>query len=99
MAELFAFVTANQGEARALLGISPWQQVTETHAASWFAQVSRIPHTSNLNDRHYIDDHALAQIPAALPLLSLARGQQMPITRGDGTPILAGGFDDPRRCE
>jgi integrase len=96
VAELFAFVAANQVQARALFGISPWQQVTETHAASWVRQVSRIPHTSALNDRHYVDDHALAQIPAALPLLGLARGQQMPITRGDGTQILADGFDDPQ---
>ena len=96
VAELFAFVAANQVQARALFGISPWEQVTETHAASWVRQVSRIPHTSTLNDRHYIDDHALAQIPAALPLLGLARGRQMPITRGDGTQILADGFDDPQ---
>lgn len=96
VAELFAFVAANQVEARAMFGISPWEQVTDTHAASWMRQVSRIPHTSTLNDRHYIDDHALAQIPAALPLLGLARGQQMPITRGDGTKIFADGFDDPQ---
>ena len=96
VAELFAFVAANQVQARALFGVSLWQEVTETHAASWVRQVSRIPHTSTLNDRHYIDDHALAQIPAALPLLGLARGQQMPITRGDGTRILADGFDDPQ---
>ncbi len=96
VAELFAFVAANQVEARAILGISPWQQVTETHAASWFRQVSRIPHTSALNDRHYVDDHALAQIPAALPLLGLARDEQMPITRGDRTQVLAHGFEDPQ---
>ena len=49
-----------------------------------------------LNDRHYVDDHALAQIPAALPLLGLPRDQQMLITRGDGTQVLADGFDDPQ---
>lgn len=96
VAELFAFVAANQVQARAILGISPWEQVTETHAASWFRQVTRIPHKPTLDDRHYVDDHALAQIPAALPLLGLARGQQMTITRGDGTQVLADGFDDPQ---
>lgn len=96
VAELFAFVADNQVQARAMFGSSPWDQVTETHAASWFRQVSRIPHKSPLNVRHYIDDHALAQIPAALPLLGLARDQQMAITRGDGTQILADGFDDPQ---
>ena len=79
-----------------MFGISPWARITDTHAASWFRQVSRIPHTPTFNDRHYIDDQALAQIPAALPLLGLARGQQMSITRGDGTQIVADGFDDPQ---
>ena len=45
VAELFAFVAANQGQARAIFGRSPWQRVTETHAAGWFRQVSRIPHS------------------------------------------------------
>ncbi len=96
VAELFAFLAANRAEARTVLGPSPWQQVTEAHAASWFRQVSRIPHRPALNDRHYVDDHALAQIPAALPLLGLPRDQQMQITRGDGTRLLAHGFDDPQ---
>ncbi len=96
VAELFAFIADNQVQARAMSGSSPWERVTDTHAASWFRQVSRIPHAATLNDRHYIDDHALAQIPAALPLLGLARSQQMPITRGDGTQIVADGFDDPQ---
>src|SRR5450756_2484258 len=60
----------------------------------WFRQVSRIPHQSTLNDRHYVDDHALAQIPAALPLLGLAHEEQLAITRGDGRQVLANGFDD-----
>lgn len=96
VAELFAFIAANPVEARAILGPSPWQNVTETHAASWFRQVSRIPRTSTLNDRHYVDDHALTQIPAALPLLGLARTQQMTITRGDGQQVLANGLGDPQ---
>jgi hypothetical protein len=96
VAELFAFVAANPTEAANLLPASPWGHVTEAHAASWFRQVKRIPHTSTINDRHYVDDHALAQIPPALPLLALARDQQMPITRGDGQQVLANGFGDPQ---
>lgn len=96
VAELFAFVTANQAQARRSWGDSPWQRVTETHVAGWLRQVSRIPHTTTLNERHYIDDRALAQIPGALPLLGLARDQQMRITRDDGTHVLAAGFDDPQ---
>ena len=67
-----------------MLGPSPGRQVTDAHAAGWFRQVSRIPHQPALNAGHYVDDHALAQIPAALPLLGLPREQQMQITRGDG---------------
>lgn len=96
VAELFAFVAANPTEARGILDPSPLQQVTQAHAASWFRQVSRIPHKSTLNDRHYIDDHALAQIPAALPLLGLPRQEQMTITRGDGQQVHANGLDDPQ---
>ena len=52
---------------------------------------SRPSTTSN-----YVDDHALAQITAALPLLGLPRDEQMRITRGDGEQIPASGFDDPQ---
>ena len=96
VAELFAFLAANPVEARRMLGPSPGQQVTDAHAAGWFRQVSRIPHQPALNAGHYVDDHALAQIPAALPLLGLPREQQMQITRGDGTQMLAHGLDDPQ---
>ena len=96
VAELFAFVAANRTEARTILGPSLWEHITEAHAASWFAQVTRIPQRRELNDEHYVDDHAMAQIPAALPLLGLPRDQQMAITRGDGTQLLAPGFSDPQ---
>lgn len=96
VAELFAFIAANGVEARRILGRTPWQQVTESHAASWFRQVARISRTRDFNDKHYVDDHALAQLPAALPLIGLPREQQMQITRGDGTQITASGFDDPQ---
>lgn len=96
VAELFAFVEANRAEATRVLGPSPWPQVSEAHAASWFRQVSRLPHRPELNVQHYVDDHALAQIPAALPLLGLAREERMQITRSDRTQVLATGFDDPQ---
>jgi integrase len=96
VAELFAFLAANPVEARAALGRSPCLQVSEAHAASWFRQVSRIPHRPALNAQHYVDDHALAQIPAALPLLGLPRDQQMLITRGDGSQVHAHGLADPQ---
>ena len=94
--ELFAFVAANPAEARQVLGPHPWSRVTDAHAAGWFRQVTRIPHHREFNDEHYVDDRALAQIPAALPLLALPRTEQMPITCGDGQQITAYGFDDPQ---
>ncbi|MET8957199.1 hypothetical protein [Streptomyces sp. NPDC004533] len=72
VAEVFAFVAANSAEARQVLGPNPWSRVTDAHAAGWFRQVSRIPHQRELNDEHYVDDHALAQIPAALSLSASA---------------------------
>ncbi|GDY34040.1 tyrosine-type recombinase/integrase [Gandjariella thermophila] len=96
--ELFEFMAANHDEAGRVLGplAAPWARVTAAHAASWFRQVSRIPHERLLNDEHYVDDRALGQITAALPLLGLPKDQQMPITRSDGQAVTADGMDDPQ---
>ncbi|MGI8305794.1 hypothetical protein [Saccharopolyspora hattusasensis] len=96
--ELFEFMAANSGEARRVLGslAEPWVRVTATHAASWFRQVSRIPHERLLNDEHYVDDQALGQITAALPLLGLSKDRQMPIIRSDGETVTATGMNDPQ---
>lgn len=96
VAGLFEFVAANPTEARTVLGPEPWQQVTATHADSWYGRVIRIPHHRGFTDVQYIDDHALTQITAALPLIGLPRDQQLSITRGDGTAITVAGLDDPQ---
>ena len=96
VAGLFEFVAANAVEARAVLGPSPWQQVTTTHADSWFGRVTRIPHQRGFDDANYLDDHALTQITAALPLIGLPRDQQLTLTRGDRSTITADGLDDPQ---
>ncbi len=72
----------------------PWQHVTTTHADSWFGRVTRIPHHRGFSDTHYIDDHGLSQITAALPLIGLPRDQQLTLTRGDGSDITVDGLDD-----
>src|SRR5260370_32616530 len=46
--------------------------------------------------RPYVDDQALGQITAALPLLGLPRGQHMTITRGNGQQVTAEGSGDPQ---
>ncbi len=61
VAELLAFVAASPAETRRVLGSSPWDRVTEAHAASWYRQVTRIPHQPVRTDVHYVDDHALAR--------------------------------------
>lgn len=96
VAGLFEFVAANPSEARAVLGAGAWQRVTATHADSWFGRVTRIPRQRDFNDTNYIDDHALAQITAALPLIGMPRTEQMTLTRGDGQTITADGLDDPQ---
>ncbi len=96
VAELMAFIAANPAETRAILGPSAWDRITPAHAASWFAQVTRIPRTREFNDAHYVDDHALAQITAALPIIGLPREEQMTITRGDRTQITADGLGNPQ---
>jgi integrase len=96
VAELLAFTAASPAETRRVLGPTPFDQVTEAHAASWFRQVTRIPHQPMRTDRYYVDERALSQILAALPLLGLPRDQQMQITRGDGATVTAAGLDDPQ---
>ena len=96
VADLLAFMAASPAEARRVLGPSPWGGVTETHAAGWYRQVTRIPDQPVRTGIHYVDDHALSQITAALPLLGMPRSQQMTITRGDGTQVTAAGLDDPQ---
>lgn len=96
VAELWAFLANNPAETRAVLGPGPWQQVTDTHAASWFRQVKRIPHGRDLNDEHYVDDYALAQITAALPLIGADRDQHIPVQRGDGQQVTGAGLGDPQ---
>jgi integrase len=96
VAELLGFAAASPSDTRRVLGPSPWDGVTEAHAASWYRKVTRIPHQPVRTDIHYVDDHALAQILAALPLLGMPRSRQMTITRGDGTQVTASGLDDPQ---
>jgi hypothetical protein len=71
VAGLFGFVAASPAETRRVLGPSPWDKVTEAHAASWHRQVRRIPRQPLRTDHYYVDDHAFSQILATLPLLGL----------------------------
>src|ERR1017187_1371490 len=96
VADLFEFVAASPSDTRRVLGPSPWDGVTQAHAVSWYRKATRIPHQPVRTDIHYVDDHALAQILAALPLLGMPRSRQMTITRGDGTQLIACGLDDPQ---
>jgi hypothetical protein len=100
VSELFEFMAANQGEAHRILGglAAPWTRVTPAHAASWFRQVSRIPHGRALNDEHYVDDHALAQITTALPLLGCPKTSGCPSPAATGSRSPPTGSMTRRRC-
>jgi hypothetical protein len=65
-------VAANTVEARDVLGFSPWQQVTEAHAASWFRQVSRIRHQPDLNDQHYVCSRARRRVSLPITLTGVS---------------------------
>jgi len=98
IAELFEFVAANHDQARSALGphAAAWARITTVHAASWARQVTRIPLHRALGDDRYVDDHALAQITAALPLLGMPRTEEMTLARADGTGTTLAGFGDPQ---
>lgn len=100
VAELLEFMADNRREAvevfaRLGVGLGPWPHVGDT-ASAWLRAQHRVARAPELNPNHYIDDHALAQITAAVPLLGLPRSQQMLIRRGDGSEVLAHGFGDPQ---
>jgi integrase len=98
IAELFEFMATNLTDARSVLGLraAPWARVTTAHAASWSRQITRQPLRRTLRDDRYVDEQALAQIIAALPLLGSPRTEQRTFTRGDGQQVTASGFGDPQ---
>ncbi|MGW7571869.1 tyrosine-type recombinase/integrase [Streptomyces tendae] len=77
VSELMAFIAENREECRLRIGPSPWDDLADAHAAIWRRQNIRERRTRQLNDEHYVDDHALSQITAHLPKLGEKDPQAM----------------------
>lgn len=80
VAQLMAFVWDNQEDYRRRFGPSPWDTLTEGHPALWSRQITRERPTRRLDETHYVDDHALAQITAHLAVLAAPKHQTVTVT-------------------
>ena len=79
-ATLMAFLTDHRQEAAQILGPSPWDELTDVHPAIWLRQRTRIRRCEPLADEtRYVDDHALAQITACLPVLGEPAARRSPL--------------------
>ncbi len=95
-ASLMAFLADHRQEAAQILGPSPWDELTDVHPAIWLRQRTRIRHREILTDEtRYVDDHALAQVTACLPVLGEPATRAIAVTSGGSTRVLPG-QDDPQ---
>jgi integrase len=78
--DLMAFIADNRDECRRHLGPSPWDGLTDTHAVIWRHQILRERKQRHLNDEHYIDDTALAQITSSLPMIGAGPNETVTVT-------------------
>jgi integrase len=78
--ELMAFVADNRAECHRVMGPSPWDDLTDAHAAIWRKQIVRTRANPPLNEHHYVDDHALAEISACLPALGASPNETVTVT-------------------
>ena len=96
VAELMDFLAGHRQEAAQVLGPSPWDELTDAHPAIWLRQRTRIRRCQPLTDEtRYVDDHALAQVTACLPVLGEPTDQTITVTSGADTRVLPG-QDDPQ---
>ena len=95
-AGLMAFLAGHRQEAAQILGPSPWDELTDVHPAIWLRQRTRIRRRELLADEtRYVDDHALAQITACLPVLGEPADRTITVTTSGSTRVLPG-QDDPQ---
>lgn len=92
---LMEFVADHRDEGRAIVGPSPWDDITETHPMVWRKQVVRERSSPVLNDQHYVDDHALGQIVSSLPALGAGTTDTVTVRIGDHDREIPG-FGDPQ---
>ena len=94
IAELMAFLIDNRPEAVRALGPTPWDELTDTHPAVWMRQIGRLRNQPPpVVEEHFVDDDALAQITACLPLLGEPGTHAATASTADGEKTLMGGGD------
>jgi integrase len=82
VAQLMAFVWDNRADYQRRYGSSPWDSLTEAHPALWSRQITRERPARRLDETHYVDDHALAQVTAHLPVLAAPNNETVTVTLG-----------------
>jgi hypothetical protein len=96
VAGLMDFLAGHRQETARILGPSPWDELTDAHPAIWLRQRTRIRRCQPLTDEtRYVDDHALAQVTACLPVLGEPADRTNTVTAG-GSPGGRPGQDDPQ---
>jgi integrase len=95
VAQLMAFVLDNHEDYRRRFGPSPWDTLTEGHPALWSRQITRERPARRLDETHYVDDHALAQITAHLAALAAPKHETVTVTLG-GTHKQTAGWGAPQ---
>lgn len=95
VAGLMAFIADNHDECRRIVGTSPWDDITDSHSQIWRKHITRARPAPLLNDRHYVDDHALSQIVASLPALGADSSETVTVSVGN-TERQIPGCGDPQ---
>ncbi|MEU8205811.1 tyrosine-type recombinase/integrase [Streptosporangium sp. NPDC049046] len=91
IAEFMSFLIDNREEALRTLGPTLWDRLDPAHPAAWARQVQRKPARAPvLEESQYVDDHALAQITAYLPVLGAAEDEMVTVTVNGRQHMLAG---------
>jgi integrase len=96
-AELMGFLAHNPHQARDVLGATPWDALSDAHPALWLRRTLPGRARGNpINPVHYVDDRALAQIAATLPVLGAHRGDPVALERPGTDPVTLPGQGDPQ---
>lgn len=93
--QMMEFLIDNREAAHKELGPSPWDDLTASHLGIWERQRSRQRAFKGVNEEHYIDDHATAQIMACLTALGAPLGKNV-VVNVNGSVKAVEGQGDPQ---
>ncbi len=94
VSDLLAFIAQQRSSARAVLGPTPWGELTDAHAVLW--RLQQLPgriRAALINETQYVDDYALGQIAAYLPALAADRGDSVEAALAAGAVTVPGQGD------